>query len=243
MSFLRGSQPAQKAPNPNKIDMKITIENLQTNLSSSRYNAGLDAATTVKLIGQLYEYLTGRYTGAITLPAPANDPDNKYMIMWPEGQKIRSSTMSQSSIDSKRGKDEYALSIHRNTTRAINRASSVTSSVYSFTSSQYIGIVDEEDDFEPRPQTAVPQPARLQSVRPRRTSNVPEPRDNAHASYHKPMRVPMADIQLMKPSNSIEKMIRNNESQSHSERIYTNPENQRKPGPRPVRMEPSMLAD
>lgn len=75
---------------PNVIDMKVTIENFCAELRSGKYDDGIDPESMCTTMVSFYQYITGTSEGGvIVLPAPANDPDDKYRSMWPEGAKVR----------------------------------------------------------------------------------------------------------------------------------------------------------
>lgn len=132
---------------PDAYDIKITIENIQAHILSSKYSDGVDAETCSNMIGDLYMYILGKKHGALSLPAPALYPSEKYDVMWPEGSRVRSRRGSNVSASShKHGssrRDPLALDRPGNS-RAYSGASSVTST--SKYSSRYIGIVEDDED-------------------------------------------------------------------------------------------------
>lgn len=132
---------------PNKSDIKTTLENVCALLDDPKYNGGLDPSSVVSLIEDIYEYVAGNKNKRLRLPAPANDPDDRYRIMWAEGAKVKSrpsSVSSKGSVDRHTSNKLSSIYSSRNSTetKPIDRAMSVTSS--SKYTSRYIGIIDEE---------------------------------------------------------------------------------------------------
>jgi hypothetical protein len=113
-------------------DMKITFENIFAELRDSRYDDGIEVETTIAMIMDIYKYVTGTSHGkALSLPAPALNPDDKYRTMWPEGTKVRtrsrrdSHTSRASSVASNGVRVPKVAQGYTN-----SRASSTTSSKY-----------------------------------------------------------------------------------------------------------------
>lgn len=185
------------------MDAKITIDNLRSILNGSEYVNGIDRDTAVKLVGQLYEYLTSRHEGAISLPAPVDSPEDKYRIIWPEGCKINSRRMSTSSAGSKNDdvRDKYALSKHISSDRVVRRAMSVTSSTYS---TRYVGIIDEEDEPVPHATKERPQKATL-----------------THRERGGESRTMKINDDLMRPTPSIERFIMDDGNDSQPRPLRT----------------------
>lgn len=216
------------------MDAKVTVDNIRSVLSGHEYVSGIDKDSAVKLIGQLYDYLTGRHEGPISLPAPAEFPDDRHRIIWPEGYKVNSRRMSSSSAGSRNedARDKYSLSKHILSERVVRRAASVTSSMYS---TRYVGIIDEED--EPEPPLAI-------RVRP----NVPErPTSTRHDRRDEPRTVRI-DENFIRPSPSVEAFIRNDGDQervhrSHVSNNATPRPRHRAPVPESRKPEPSNFAD
>lgn len=108
-------------------DVTNTISNLCAIVMQPKYLDGIDQESLVSTLEDLTSYVLGDTNKRISLPAPANNPDDKFNMMWPEGAVIRSATPSVSSVTSQsRAKrngpgSDYASSEWR------SRASSVSS--------------------------------------------------------------------------------------------------------------------
>lgn len=136
---------------PSGENVKITFENVCAILRQEKYNEGIDADTTIRMIEDLYVYLTHNKDTRIRCPAPVSNPDDKFNMMWPEGAKVQSRPPSLSS--------SYASSHYRKSTASGlsskyttgNLSQQARSRVSSTVSSRrpegrYVGIIDEEAD-------------------------------------------------------------------------------------------------
>jgi len=136
---------------PELADLKATIENLRVSLSGDEYINGMDQATTIQMVGDIYLYVVGKLSHGLQLPAPADDPDDRCRVIWPDGMKVKTRRGSVSSV----GSGKYVMADRRGTpiagagVRGGSRASSATSN--SRFSSRYVGIAEEEEDDEPAP--------------------------------------------------------------------------------------------
>lgn len=128
---------------PEIHDVKITIENLCLSLQGELYIDGVDADSMCNTLTDVYKWLTGTLgPSAISLPAPANDPDDRHRSMWPEGAKVttRSRRGSRSSHTSRTSKGIAVPNISAAYTSS--RASSTTSSRYAPVRARFI-----EDEY------------------------------------------------------------------------------------------------
>jgi hypothetical protein len=124
-------------------DIRITFENLMGRLQDSKYDEGIDADTMVLTIADIYKYVTDTSRGkALRLPAPANNPDDKYNTMWPEGAKVRTRSRRDSHASRASSVTSNGIRIPKiNQAYTHSRASSNTSSKYAPVRARFI-----EDD-------------------------------------------------------------------------------------------------
>jgi len=141
---------------PEFEDLKSTVENLRVALSGDEYINGMDQATTIQMVGDIYMYVIGKLSHGLQLPAPCDDPDDRGRVMWPDGIKVKHRRGSISSVGSGRyvKADRYGNPVAGAGIRGGSRASSATST--SKYSSRYVGIAEEEEDDQPVPARRVP---------------------------------------------------------------------------------------
>lgn len=73
--------------------MKITVENLCFALQQDAYAEGIDPMTTCNMLADFYKWITGTLgDDPISLPAPANDLEDRHRKLLPEGSRV--STLS-----------------------------------------------------------------------------------------------------------------------------------------------------
>lgn len=127
---------------PGVSDIRITLRNLQSLLTSDEYRSGLDNHGVARMLGDICVYISGSSSHRISLPAPISNPDDTHRLMWPEGATVKSKPRSNTSYAS--GVTRYSRS-HSiapnayNSQHAYSRASSLVSSAYP---SRYVGIVE-----------------------------------------------------------------------------------------------------
>lgn len=129
--FGRRTSNSGHVNGPEIHNVQITVENLCLSLQDEVYNDGVDADTMCNTLTDLYKWLTGTLGPcSISLPAPANDPDDRHRGIWPEGSKVvtRSRRGSTSSRVSRSSKGVVVPNI--NASYGSSRASSTTSSRY-----------------------------------------------------------------------------------------------------------------
>lgn len=144
-SFFFGKRTSNSGhvDGPEIHDVKITMENLCLSLQDEMYIDGVDAETMCNTLTDVYKWLTGTLGQCgISLPAPANDPDDRHRSMWPEGAKVttRSRRGSRSSHVSRSSKGIVVPNI--NAAYTSSRASSTTSSRYAPVRARFI-----EDEY------------------------------------------------------------------------------------------------
>jgi len=187
---------------PQLQDVKVTLENLCALVDDPLYQNGVTSDGVVNMLQDLYKYISGDKNKRIRCPAPADNPDDRYRMMWPEGAKV---TSRPSSVTSSRNYNIRRLSTEYNDT-ARRRAASVTSSG-TFTS-RYVGIIDEEESVGPLD-------TEPQSV------SIPFSITNRHkAQPHGSAEVPNAlrvGGTLLKPSKSMQDIINGLHSTSMSQ--------------------------
>ena len=129
---------------PTVYQLKITYENICDELNSGRYSSGIDPETMADMLCQLYRYTTNVLNGKpLKLPAPMNDLEDKYNILWPEGTRVK--TRSRRDSFASEGSSKTP-----NGARVPNMRSQYGSSVASSTrSSRYAPVkarfMDEDD--------------------------------------------------------------------------------------------------
>lgn len=121
-------------------DVRITFENLIFALQDKKYDEGVDAETIILTIRDIYGYVTGTSRGkALRLPAPANDPEDKYNTMWPEGAKVRTRSRRDSHTSRASSVTSNGVRVPRISNAYTNsRASSNTSSRYAPVKAKFI---------------------------------------------------------------------------------------------------------
>ena len=230
---------------PELADLKATVENLRVTLSGDEYINGMDQATTIQMVGDIYSYVVGKLSHGLQLPAPADDPDDRGRVMWPDGMKVKSRRGSISSVGSGRyvKADRYGTPVAGAGVRGGSRASSATST--SKYSSRYVGIAEEEEDDEPMPARRAP---------PRRDSTrryAPDEPDNyirpkKHVSYapddvqdlptrpsttRRPTGTHRVSDAAMKPTPSMERFI--DQPEDDGRNPWEQPEEERRPARKP----------
>lgn len=178
--------------------MKITVENLCFALQQDAYAEGIDPMTTCNMLADFYKWITGTLgDDPISLPAPANDLEDRHRKLLPEGSRVstrtrRASTSSRSSNVSRNSKGAVVPNISAAYTSS--RASSTTSSRYAPVRARFM----EEDDYpEDEPKTVslkdirMAEQRHLEQLRNQRSSSSHEPvyiRDTANERREAPQR-------------------------------------------------------
>lgn len=177
-------------------NVKTTLENLVAILNDGTYSNGIDPITMSHTVDDIYRFVSGDKNSRIRCPAPVDNLDNRFRLLWPEGATVTSrptSDASRTSRTSHRSGRSHHLS-SRYTSGNINpdltkRAMSVTSSQYS---KRYVGFIEEEDEDD------------YSTAPPHRSNH----RSNSSASKSSStMRVNGA---VVKPTPSLEKMFASN---------------------------------
>lgn len=219
--FGRRTSNSGHVDGPEIHNVKITVENLCLSLQDEVYNDGVDADTMCNTLTDLYKWLTGTLGPcSISLPAPANDPDDRHRGIWPEGSKVvtRSRRGSTSSRTSRSSKGVVVPNI--NASYGSSRASSTSTSRYAPVRARFI-----EDDYPDETHRTV----NLRDVR----ASVPIPR--RESEQHHPRQMPRQmpyrtetmhpDIQVPRPNVN----FMNNHFPQDTEHIDTRPSQQPQP--------------
>lgn len=180
--LLRRTNTETHIDGPDIRNVKITVENLCFALQQDAYAEGIDPMTTCNMLADFYKWITGTLgDNPISLPAPANDLDDRHRKLLPEGSKVstrprRSSTSSRSSNVSRNSKGAVVPNISAAYTSS--RASSTTSSRYAPVRHRFM----EEDDYpEDEPRTVslkdirIAEQRHLEQLRSQRSSTSHDP--------------------------------------------------------------------
>ena len=129
---------------PDVMKMKITFENLCSELNDSIYDDGVDRNTIIATIKDIYNWLVVDSDSSITLPATTREPDDRYRFIFPEGARVstrkRGGTLSVSSRGSATlPKAARKLSSHY--TRSHSSTSSANRS-----QPRYVGFAEDDDE-------------------------------------------------------------------------------------------------
>lgn len=126
---------------PEVLEVRRTFTNMCAIITQDdKYKEGVDADGIAALLNDVYYYVTGNRNQRIRLPAPVNDPHDKFRVMWPEGAKVSSRAPSTTSSKVPSLAKSY-------TQKDVNRASSVVSSSIA-SKHRYIPFASEDDDTE-----------------------------------------------------------------------------------------------
>ena len=196
--LLRRSNTETHIDGPDIKNVKITVENLCFALQHDVYAEGIDPMTTCNMLADFYKWITGTLgDDPISLPAPANDLEDRHRKLLPEGSKVstrprRTSTSSRSSNVSRNSKGAIVPNISAAYTSS--KASSTTSSRYAPVRHRFI----EEDDYpEDEPRTVslkdirMAEQRHLEQLRNQRSPTSHEPaymRDTANERRDPPQR-------------------------------------------------------
>lgn len=192
MSFFNTSK--QHTTHPDIKYVKVTLENLVAILHQNIYENGIDPGTMCETIDDIFTYLSGDKYIRIRCPAPVDNPDDRFRVLWPEGSIVLSRPPSETSHRSHRSRHSsksYHLSskyVSGNIGSDLaGRAMSVTSSRFS---KRYVGLIDEEDEAD---NTVI---SSHQRHKQHRTSSVSKPQNTIKVNGA-----------IMKPSPSMERMF------------------------------------
>lgn len=130
---------------PNVIQIKVTLENLCSELNSNLYDLGVDRDTLVKTLSDIYEWIVVNKDTRISVPAPRDDLDDRHRYIFPEGARVstrRSSRASSVTSTASSSLPKQALKLSSHYTRS--HASTSSANRYQPT---HIGFAEEEEDF------------------------------------------------------------------------------------------------